>query len=529
MQRYDYDLGHFSATCGQLGRLQTLSVIPVIAGDTLSIDMDAALRLSPLRMPMTLDAKVEFCVFYDKYRHVYGDLWVDLIKEGMNSASSIELPNIVADRWDGIGDGAHYPIEYLAGNGMKTNIKKHYVASYNRIWNEYFRIPNVTGPYADDYIIGEDVTDAGYHPADANQNGTITTTEFYNYMRNVVGLSMATVNRRWTGSYSGTEKVRDENLREFGYSELTNYSSTNLALDAVSKEERRYGRRCARLPQQWNTGLPESGYTNDQFGSINTSAGSFDLLDIAQATAQMKTEIDRDWFTKRYRDHIGDTFGAGGISIDADQRPELLLHDAVHLSGYDVDLTSLDGAGQTTGKSAGMFKIQMPNKYFNEHGTVWVMCLVRFPAILQQDSHYLSNVTLDYNTIAGDPRVIDNMPPMDFTVGDLTSMTDSTVLGMRSFADWYRWQPNRIHNDFHDEMIFNASNSGDGYPFIDGQQINWTNQNEIAYDAHQENGLNGYDGYFQSVRLGHWNCIARINAAAKRIVPPASKSINAGV
>lgn len=99
MQRYDYDLGHFSAVSGQLGRLQTLSVIPVIAGDTLSIDMDAALRLSPLRMPMTLDAKVEFCIFYDKYRHVYDELWVDLIKDGINAAQSIELPSIDADRW----------------------------------------------------------------------------------------------------------------------------------------------------------------------------------------------------------------------------------------------------------------------------------------------------------------------------------------------------------------------------------------------------------------------------------------------
>ena len=476
---------------------------------------------------MTLDAKVEFCIFYDKYRHVYDELWVDMIKDGINSASSIELPSIDADRW------SEYPLEYLAGAGDiksgSTNIKKHYVASYNRIWNEYFRIPNVTGAYAEDYIPGEDISAAGYHPADTNQNGIITGNEFNAYLLSL-GMTQLAINRSHRGSFGGNNKVYDHVLNHFGYPELAYYEPTNTTLSDVIREERRYGRRCARLPQQWNTGLPEANYTNDQFGSVDTSGGSFDLLDVAQATAQMKTEIDRDWFTKRYRDHIGDTFGAGGISIDADQRPELLLHDSVHLSGYDVDLTSLDGAGQTTGKSAGMFNIRMPNKYFNEHGTVWVMALVRFPAVMQQDRHYLTSNVLDYKNIAGDPRIIDVMPPIEYSIGDVASTTEQTTsIGMRAFADWYRWQPNNIHNDFHDEMIFNNSESGDGYPFIDGNAINWQNQNEIAYDAHQENGLNGYDGYFQSTRLGHWNCISRINVGAKRIIPPASKSINAGV
>lgn len=544
MQRYDYDLGHFSATAGQLGRLQTLSVIPVVAGDTLSIDMDAALRLSPLRMPMTLDAKVEFCVFYDKYRHVYDELWVDMIKEGINQSTSIELPSYDINRW------SEYPLEYLGGNGNissgNSTVKKHYVASYNRIWNEYFRIPNVSGPYDEEYVIGEDIPQTAYYPPDVNSNGVVTKQELHNYVASQVSNFYSATQDGDSWLDNPANEGHPNRQIQTGYiaglnTWLRDVCNTTFQVpvewalwsaDELSKqmqEERRYGRRCARLPQQWNTGLPEYSYTNDQFGSVDTSGGSFDLLDVAQATAQMKTEIDRDWFTKRYRDHIGDTFGAGGISIDADQRPELLLHDSVHLSGYDVDLTSLDGAGQTTGKSAGMFKIQMPNKYFNEHGTVWVMCLVRFPAIMQQDEHYLANNTLDYKTISGDPRVIDVMPPLDYSVGDVTSIQDNTVIGMRSFADWYRWQPNRIHNDFHDEMIFNDSQSGDGYPFIDGDQINWTNQNEIAYDAHQENGLNGYDGYFQSTRLGHWNCVARINAAAKRIIPPASKSINAGV
>jgi shikimate kinase len=83
--RYDTDLGHYCAVTGQLGRLTTLSAIPTVGGDTISIDMDVSARLTALRMPMVQDARMEFGIFHVKHRNVYGELWENLIKGGVLS------------------------------------------------------------------------------------------------------------------------------------------------------------------------------------------------------------------------------------------------------------------------------------------------------------------------------------------------------------------------------------------------------------------------------------------------------------
>ncbi len=557
--RYDVDLGHFNFVSGQLGRLQTLAMIPTIASDTISIDMDLAVRLSALRMPMTLDAKFEVFGFHVKHRNCY-DNWENLIKEGFNAASSETLAMHSRPSYT-----QSIPLQYLPGVATGASLPAHYVQGYNMIWNEYFRIPNVTQPYDLDYVVGEDILEAGYYEADgytdysgstSTQNGIVTCVELNRYLRNLYGDSWITMTGSSPNDSSNSwwYSVVDDSRENEGISDGDIYLVNNIlddisgstpipsswseftaaALSNVELEERKYGRRVARLPQQWNTGLPDYAYTNDEFGQVNTSTGSFDLLDVAQARMSLKSEIDRDWFTKRYRDFIGDTFGAGGVSIDADERPELLFHDTFYMSGYDVDNT--DSSGRVSGKSAGMFNVKMPSKFLNEHGQIWLMAVMRFPSIVQQEKHYLARTGLDYKTISGDPMIISNHPPVEYEVKDIfQDDSDSTSLGMRAYGDWFRWQPNNVHNDFHDEVIITDASvqeqqAGNGYPFINMEEISFGNQNEISYDAHQNAaGNNAYTDYFQSTRLGHWNVVSRCNVHAKRIVPPASKSINAGV
>jgi hypothetical protein len=493
------------------------------------------MRLSPLRMPMTLDAKVDFAIFYHKHRFVYEEDWIDLIKEGINQESNIELGSYQIDRWPNAS------VEYLGTFGRQLDIKKFAIHGYNSIWNHYYRIPNVSEEIPLDYVSGEEVPVQTYHPWDTNQNNEISYQEVLDNYVNGTTSMLSRNERSYINNLSQTQRdepVSQTKANSYGMPWIHEYNQGNtITLENQMLEERRFGRRVARLPQQWNTGLPSGNYENESFGDVDVTNGKFSLLSVAQARGQLKTEIDRDWFNHRYRDHMQDDFGSTGISIDADKRPEMLLHDSMYLSGYDVDGTSGETFGSTTGKSAGMFNIKMPPKYFNEHGCIWIMACVRFPSILQQDRHYLANNVLDYKTIAGDPRLIEVMPPQEMTVQDLTSIeTNSTTsIGMRSYADWYRFQPNNIHKQFHDFMgnsnLFDETQgtSGNGYPFINGDAINWLNHNEIAYDAHQEDGVNGYDNYFQSTRLGHWNLNAICHVNAKRIIPPASTSINAGV
>jgi hypothetical protein len=64
---------------------------------------------------------------------------------------------------------------------------------------------------------------------------------------------------------------------------------------------------------------------------------------------------------------------------------------------------------------------------------------------------------------------------------------------------------------------------------MDFEEIN-NDFDNVIYDGHtySSKGYHYGDDYFSTEKLGHWNFISRVGCSAKRIIPPASKSINAG-
>ena len=45
--RNTFDLSHYVLTLGEIGRLQTLAVYPIVAGDTFDVDIACLLYTSP--------------------------------------------------------------------------------------------------------------------------------------------------------------------------------------------------------------------------------------------------------------------------------------------------------------------------------------------------------------------------------------------------------------------------------------------------------------------------------------------------
>ena len=92
--RTPQDLGHFVYQCGDIGRLTTLSVVPVVAGDSFQDSMVGSFRLSPMRRNLSLDPQLEIFSFYVPHRHIYGDDWVKFMKKGSSTPTTPNtLPN----------------------------------------------------------------------------------------------------------------------------------------------------------------------------------------------------------------------------------------------------------------------------------------------------------------------------------------------------------------------------------------------------------------------------------------------------
>src|SRR4051794_34460400 len=95
-ERMPHDLSHLGFLAGQIGRLITISTTPVIAGDSFEMDAGGALRVSQLRRGLDPDAFRDIFSFYVYHRHVYGEQWINFMKDGVKATP---LPTVNPTRY----------------------------------------------------------------------------------------------------------------------------------------------------------------------------------------------------------------------------------------------------------------------------------------------------------------------------------------------------------------------------------------------------------------------------------------------
>ena len=140
MPRYNKD--RRVLTCGQIGRLQTIDQQRVNAGERHLFSVEGQLRLSPLRRDMVFDAKVDVFAFYLPHRHIYGDQWMEFMRNGVDGGNLNLLPVSIPNPTH------HFGIRH------STVLPLYCVAPYNRIWNYNFRFPTADADKKADTYLG---------------------------------------------------------------------------------------------------------------------------------------------------------------------------------------------------------------------------------------------------------------------------------------------------------------------------------------------------------------------------------------
>src|SRR5258708_37991477 len=127
-----HDLSHLGFLAGQIGRLITISPTPAMAGYSFEMDAVRALRLSPFRRGLAIHSTVDIFTFYLPHRHVYGEQWIKVMKDGVNATP---LPTV---NTTGYIDHA----TFLGTINPSTNkIPKHWFQSHLNIYTNYFTPP----------------------------------------------------------------------------------------------------------------------------------------------------------------------------------------------------------------------------------------------------------------------------------------------------------------------------------------------------------------------------------------------------
>ena len=271
---------------------------------------------------------------------------------------------------------------------------------------------------------------------------------------------------------------------------------------------KKYGRLCGREKRVWTTGIDATVDASDREVSAVTT---LDILDLERTRARYRTEQQRDWFNQRYTDLLQDVYG-GFANADADERPTLIARDSTWISGYDVDGTGDANLGTYAGKSAGQVRHGFRRKFFPEHGYLWVMALLRFPTIHEEEVHYLDKIpNPTYLQRSGDPQLYEAEPPIVHTVGDFFKGSSAVPLGTHPYGQWFREHPSYVHNDY---------DALDGFTFLAD------NPNSLEQARYHENG--DYDSVFRTTQLAHWQTQGSFRITAHRVVPTVLQSIFAG-
>ena len=425
--RNRFDLSHFVLTCGKIGRLQTLGVIPTLPGDSISLTVNAMTRLAGLRRSLITDAACDLFAFYVPHRHVYPgrgeeNLWLKLIREGVTT--TVTLPSTTLN----------HNYRCLGQKSLSGPLPKWRVDPYDRIYNRYFK-----------------------HPTDADRT---------------------------------------------------------LFVDNPTDSTLYYGLECCHDKLVWTTGLDPARSKSKGHDiyqpAVAESKASIDLWKLAEQSTVFNNLSQRDFFSTRYRDIIQSVYGSD-INHDVEEIPVLLGRNRSYLMGFDVDGTADGNFGQTSSKAFGNSGLTIRRWFVPEHGSIWLMALVRFPTIHTSEQHYLvSRAQPDYLTATGDARIASTQPPYETKVKEIFCGTDSNVsLGLQPYGQWWRTHPNMVH-----ELYDNLN----GFPLLENLPANVTDSHYIQSDL--------YDLVFQSPNMmGHWTSNMHVSASVYRAFPDAASCL----
>lgn len=290
------------------------------------------------------------------------------------------------------------------------------------------------------------------------------------------------------------------------YRPPTTISQRTDAMASWTEADRDYGFRCANLKTLW-TALLANNVTGSDY-NVAVNAGNVSLLDIERQRGYLKTEQEREFFDIRYRDIISSL--GGSTTIDADNRPEMIMRSTFWASGYDVDGTTEVSLGQFSGRVVQAFRHRVPRYYCREHGMIWTLALLRFPVVSEQEAHFfVNNPNPTYAEIAGDPAIVSTQPPYGLRLSDVFSASsDNTVRGYIPFAQWYRYQPSIVHRRF--DLL-------NGFPFMSDIPSNVTEMVLVDSDD--------YNDVFQTDQLGHYQVHGRATNTVMRRLPSARDAL----
>lgn len=389
--RNRYNLSHLAHLAGHIGRIQTVSVIPVVAGDSLQLNLNGIFRMAPTRKEIVSECQVDICAFYVKHRHVYGADWEDILIEGLQTNTTLSAgPAVAADDRDPFFLG-------IRTCGATVNLAAIY--GYNFIFQRYFMPPTTNSS-----------------PSWAVASGL--------------------------NAYPSGSTSEAKNARRYGYlaarlPHILN-GGTRVNDPSISGHARNYDQ------SDWGVEIPVAS---------TPITAILDIRDLKSIQSRYSSIQEQNYFAQFYNDVIAAKWDTKGVNTDADPRPDYLGRNTQFVSGTDVNGTDDATLGSYVGKTLDRVSFSMPRRFFPEHGNVWIMMVPRFPLLHTKEQHpLLATSQPDNKLLLADPRVWSGETVVPFDPGTWLSGGSAYApdlnICQQPYGQEYRYQPNRVHPNF---------------------------------------------------------------------------------
>lgn len=230
------------------------------------------------------------------------------------------------------------------------------------------------------------------------------------------------------------------------------------------------------------------------------------MYDIMEGHTRLRNMAFRDFVSSRYTE-VMESMSGLSASPEIDQRPELCWQESQWMSSFDINGTSGAEHGAAVGKAVAAVNVRMPRKLFVEHGTLWMLATVRFPAIYEDALQWLDNMNRPFEEVI--PSGMVQLKPKEVTLGDLHDGGGATSVGFVPHFEWYRNHPSFATSEIYDKE--------NGWPIL--------SRPTTHVGATEATNM---DAIFQTTPISEILYSCRHDVRAFRMLPDALDSVMAG-
>ena len=347
-ERTEYNLKHKSVVALKMGRLQTVSRLPVIPGDTFMGKIGILSRLSPFKKVLLADLQYDAYTFYCPMRDYYEGLGLDSV-------------NV----WR----------RFILDQGRTTNLNAYLNSTDQR--RPFLKLTQ--GTYR------RDIPWSYYR----FHEGFFEDPDF-NAAR-LFGSNAAPLVKKCkkTGRDSFTESSLDPNLG-------TSAGEENPVAW--------YGEKVSKLKTIY-TSLRKEPLGDKPTASLEVSSGNveLDMTRLGYEAQKNRRETIQNTYNRRanLQSFYQSVYGTKPRDWN-DAFPELVAHQRANARISDVISQGDERLGEKVSHGVAYFELNMPPRFFAEHGWLWTVVVMRTEPFFP-DQRYLEDSLVDYWGVTRDP------------------------------------------------------------------------------------------------------------------------------